>query len=303
MRRIAMVVVFVIAAQLLVGAAFAQEDDLNELARYTIDESGELTFISGVADPAHEDLWIQLVVLLPTDYIDQYLYEFAVFESEDTWAYVREIEEDVWEFGVAIDDDPERALTIIHEFGHIVALNNTQYDTYPSVLQDQLTDDEYSAALEEDIFACPTIAFEDGCPIVDSYLLRFTQTFWTPDAVEMIVNQELDDSAAYFFDQNPDGFVTEYAATNPIEDFAESFSYFVGLDDWMLPVDGDEYLMDAKVLWFEQFPELVEMRASIREAADANGITFEFGEDSNYLMSDVGRFWVGILHDYYREAT
>ena len=283
MHRIVAVVLSVIAGQFLAGGVFAQEDDLNELARYAIDESGELTLISGVADPAHEDLWIQLVVLLPTDYIDQYLYEFAVFESEDTWAYVREIEEDVWEFGVAIDDDPERALTIIHEFGHIVALNNTQYDTYPSVLVDQLTDDEYSAALQADIVACPTIAFDDGCPVVDSYILLFTQTFWTPDAVEMIVDQELDDSAAYFFDENPDGFVTEYAATDPIEDFAESFSYFVGLDDRWFPVDGDEYLLDAKILWFEQFPELVEMRASIRAAADANGITFEFGEDSNYF--------------------
>lgn len=286
MRRISVVILIVIAAQFLVGVVFAQDDDMNELARYAIDESGELSLISGVADPAHEDLWIQLVVLLPTDYIDQYLYEFAVFESEDTLAYVSELDEDVWEFGVAVNDDPERALTIIHEFGHIVALNNTQYDTYPTILQDRargLTDDEYSAALNEDVFACSTIAFEDGCPLADSYLLLFTEAFWTPESVEMIVYEELDDSAAYFFDENPDGFVSEYAATNPIEDFAESFSYFVGLDEEMLPLDGDEFLLDAKVLWFEQFPELVEIRASIREAADANGITFEFGEDSNYF--------------------
>lgn len=286
MRRISVVIVFMVAIQILAGGVFAQEDDLNELARYAIDESGELTLISGVADPAHEDLWILLVVLLPTDYIDQYLYEFAVFESETTLAYVSELEEDVWELAVAIDDDPERALTVIHEFGHILALNNTQYDTYPSSLQDragELTDDAYYAALNEDIAACSTIAFEDGCPITSSYILLFTETFWTPDAVEMIVYEELDDSAAYFFDENPDGFVSVYAATNPIEDFAESFSYFIGLDDEMLPVDGTDYLMDAKVLWFEQFPELVEMREAIRGAANANGITFVFGEDSNYF--------------------
>lgn len=286
MHRMAMVVVFVIAVWLLVGGVFAQEEDLNELARYAIDQSGELTLISGVADPVHDDLWIQLIVLLPTDYIDQYLYEFAVFDSEDTLAYVSELEEDVWEFAVAINDDPERALTIIHEFGHILALNNTQYESYPSVLQDrtgELTDDEYSAALDEDIFACSTIAFDDGCPVVDSYLLLFTETFWTLDAVRMIVYEELDNSAAYFFDEDPDGFVTEYAATNPIEDFAESFSYFVGLDDEMLPADGEEFLLDAKILWFAQFPEIVEMRTSIRNAANANGITFVFGEDSNYF--------------------
>lgn len=286
MRKISVVVVFVIAVQVMVGAVFAQGDDLNELARYAIDEAGELTLISGVADPIHEDLWIQLVVLLPTDYIDQYLYEFAVFESEDTLAYVTELDENVWEFGVAINDDPERALTIIHEFGHILALNNTQYDTYPSMLGDraeEMTDSEFSSAFDEDVLACSTIAFEDGCPVAGSYLLLFTQAFWTPESVAMIVREELDDSAAYFFGENPDGFVSEYAATNPVEDFAESFSYFVGLDEEMLPVNGSEYLLDAKVLWFEQFPELVEMRASIRAAANANGITFMFSEHSNYF--------------------
>ncbi|MBK8027740.1 MAG: hypothetical protein IPK19_41755 [Chloroflexi bacterium] len=98
----------------------------------------------------------------------------------------------------------------------------------------------------------------------------------------MIVYEELDDSAAYFFDENPDGFVSEYAATNPIEDFAESFSYFVGLDDDMLPVDGEASVVEAKILWFDQFPELAELRISVREAADLNGIAFVFGEDSNY---------------------
>lgn len=283
MRRIA--ALFVIALQIVVVGVIAQEDDLNELARYAIDEAGELSLISGEEDPSHEDLWIQLVSLLPTDYIDQYLYEFAVFESEDTLAYVSELEEEVWEFGVAIDDDPERALTIIHEFGHILALNNTQYDTYPSVLRDragELSEDEYAAALDEDMVACSTIAFDDGCPVADSYIQLFTETFWTPEAVEMIVYEELDDSAAYFFDENPDGFVSEYAATNPIEDFAESFSYFVGLDDDMLPVDGEASMVEAKILWFDQFPELAELRISVREAADLNGIAFVFGEDSNY---------------------
>lgn len=131
--------------------------------------------------------------------------------------------------------------------------------------------------------ACPTIPFEDGCPLADSYIALFTDAFWDPAAVEQIVYQEIDDPAAIFFEEDPDAFVSEYAATNPIEDFAESFSYFVGLDDESYPVDGESYLMDAKILWFEQFPELVAMRESIRENAAANGVEFQFGEDSNYF--------------------
>ncbi|MEL6528279.1 MAG: hypothetical protein AAFQ07_21475, partial [Chloroflexota bacterium] len=204
-------------------------------------------------------------------------------ESEDTLAYVSEFSEDQWEFGVSIFDDPERALTIIHEFAHILSLNNTQYETYPTILLDDeegLSDDEFYDGIEEDMAACPAVAFEDGCAIEDSYLALFTEEFWEDFDVEDLMDLE---DEYFFFDENPDAFVTEYAATNPAEDFAETFSYFIGLDDEDYPVDGELYEMDAKILWFEQFPELVEMRESIRENAEDNGVTFEFGE-SNYFF-------------------
>lgn len=272
---------------MMIGVAAAQEtdEDVEEIARYSIDASGNLMLISGDADPSHEDLWILMLALLPTDYVERYFVEFAVFTSEDTLAYVGELREDEWEFGIAIDDDPERALTVIHEFGHILALNNTEYDTYPTVIQDNLEslpEEEYDEGIEADRAACETIAFEDGCAISGSYLELFTSEFWTLEAVEQIVYMELEDSAAHFFERNPNAFVSEYAATNPIEDFAESFSYFIALDGEDYPLD-ESFEMDAKIIWFEQFPELVEIREYIRASAEANGIIFEFGEDNNYF--------------------
>lgn len=272
---------------LFIGVVAAQEEE--ELARYSVVEGGELELIDGEDDESYQDLWILMVTLLPTDYVEDYIVEFAVFTSEETLAYVSELREDEWEFAISIDEDPERALTVIHEFGHIVALNNTQYDTYPTVIEDTesgLDDDEYYDGIEADMEACDTIAFEDGCPIAGSYLELFTEEFWDLDDVEMIVYEEIDDPIEYFFDEDPDAFVSEYAATNPIEDFAESFSYYIGLDEEDFPEDGDMYLMDAKILWFEQFPEIVEMRESIRGNAEVNDITFEFGEDSNYFYGE-----------------
>ncbi|MEL6404941.1 MAG: hypothetical protein AAFR81_11290 [Chloroflexota bacterium] len=266
------------------GVVSAQDDlGIEELARYEVGEDGVISLISGEADESHEDLWLLLVVLLPTDYVERYIVEYTVFESEDTLAYVSEFAEDQWEFGVSIFDDPERALTIIHEFAHILSLNNTQYETYPTILLDDeegLSDDEFYDGIEEDMAACTAVAFEDGCAIEDSYLALFTEEFWEDFDVEELLDLE---DEYFFFDENPDAFVTEYAATNPAEDFAETFSYFIGLDDEDYPVDGDLYEMDAKILWFEQFPELVEMRESIRENAEDNGVTFEFGE-SNYFF-------------------
>jgi len=282
-------IALLIILTLVVGGVFAQDDDLNEIARYSVEDGGELVLISGVDDASYEDLWILMLTLLPTDYVEKYIVEFAVFSSQDTLAYVSELSENEWEFAISVDDDPERVVTVIHEFGHIVALNNTQYETYPTVIEDNqspLDDAAYSDGLNQDMAACDTIAFEDGCPIAGSYIELFTEEFWDQASVEMVVNEELDDSAAYFFDQNPDAFVSEYAATNPIEDFAESFSYFICLSDEDFPEDGSSYEMDAKILWFEQFPELVDMRDSIRGNAEANDISFEFSNDSNYFSGE-----------------
>ncbi|MEO1166003.1 MAG: hypothetical protein AAFV98_19625 [Chloroflexota bacterium] len=280
MKKLVSVLIVLIFA---IGVVSAQEDDIEELARYEVGEDGVISLISGEADESYEDLWLLLVVLLPTDYVERYIVEYTVFESEDTLAYVSEFAEDEWEFGVSIFDDPERALTIIHEFAHILSLNNTQYETYPTILLDDeegLSDDEFYDGIEEDMAACTAVAFEDGCAIEDSYLALFTEEFWEDFDVEDLLDLE---DEYFFFDENPDAFVTEYAATNPAEDFAETFSYFIGLDDEDYPVDGELYEMDAKILWFEQFPELVEMRESIRENAEDNGVTFEFGE-SNYFF-------------------
>lgn len=283
-------VAVLLVLSMLIGVVAAQEDDLDEIARYSVEDDGELSLISGDEEELHEDLWILMLTLLPTDYVEHYIVEFAVFTSEDTLAYVSELEEDRWEFAISVDNDPEQALTVIHEFGHIVALNNTQYDTYPTVIsdnEDPLDDDDYYDGIEEDMEDCDTIAFEDGCAIANSYIELFTDEFWDDDDVEMIVYDDLDDPAAYFFDEDPDAFVSEYAASNPIEDFAESFSYFIGLDDEDFPEDGDDlWGMEEKILWFEQFPEFVEMRESIRGNAEVNDISFEFSEESNYFYGE-----------------
>lgn len=62
------------------------------------------------------------------------------------------------------------------------------------------------------------------------------------------------------YTDNEDDFVNDYAATNPEEDFAESFMYFV-LYDW--PEEDSVYLYDKKILFFTQFPELVELADTI----------------------------------------
>jgi len=64
-------------------------------------------------------------------------------------------------------------------------------------------------------------------------------------------------------------FIGSYAATNPEEDFAESFSAFV----FRLEVEPG---MDEKMAWFEDQPGLVEFRDRA-SAADLGPLRNAFG--------------------------
>ena len=61
-----------------------------------------------------------------------------------------------------------------------------------------------------------------------------------------------------FYSKYPDQFVSEYAATNPREDIAESWTEFV-----MRPKPTDTSTADQKVQFFYEYPELVETRRQI----------------------------------------
>src|SRR5215208_6090610 len=61
-----------------------------------------------------------------------------------------------------------------------------------------------------------------------------------------------------FYTKYPDQFVTKYAATNPVEDIAESWTEFV-----MRPKPLGASIAEQKVLFFYEHPELVELRHNI----------------------------------------
>jgi hypothetical protein len=80
-----------------------------------------------------------------------------------------------------------------------------------------------------------------------------------------VTDNEDADVAWDFYTANEDDFVSDYAATNVVEDFAESFMTWVIEDT----VTG-ESITAAKLTFFENYPELVTIRDRIRA---------EFGDD------------------------
>lgn len=95
----------------------------------------------------------------------------------------------------------------------------------------------------------PTAGFVSG-PVRQRVLAR---------ALEADFEDQTEDDITARFDENE--FVTEYAATNPGEDLAEVFAEWVYADETS---DGDR-IVDQKMRFFDQFPELVAVHEHLRE--------------------------------------
>lgn len=199
----------------------------------------------------HQEIWTLTKKIIPASYLGK-VKEFLLYngESQESNAFVAKITDDLkeWRYGVAINYayeggfnvDGELQRSITHEFGHILSLNDTQLDGLIS---------------EEN---CPNYYPEDGCAKTGAYINTFYTTFW-PSSLVKEFNNNADN--AKFFKNNSDKFISDYAASSPIEDFAVVFASFV-MDP--LPAANSTAIKDLKVLSLSKYPELVNMRTSIR---------------------------------------
>ena len=135
--------------------------------------------------------------------------------------------------------------TLVHEIAHVISLDNTQVrHTF-----------DLSSCLEVEI------VLDEGCAFEDSYITNFTNDFWTEEEVNLAKQNESDSDFQFeFYEDNPDRFVTSYAATNNAEDFAESFTFFVFANR----PSGDS-LADQKINFFYNYPELINFRVEVRD--------------------------------------
>ena len=118
--------------------------------------------------------------------------------------------------------------SLIHEYGHYLTLNDRQYGY-----------DAYSTEKK---------APDGKVPLSNSYLKKFIDIFW---------NEIPNPYVRTYYD--PHRYVREYASTSVKEDIAESFVHFVLLD----AQEGYD-MAELKINFFYQYPEMVNMRNSIR---------------------------------------
>ena len=168
-----------------------------------------------------------------------------------------------WVLEVDIADASDTAnltFTMIHEFGHLLTLNESQVT--PSMAVFDYPHDK--KILNQEVGKCPNYFPGEGCSNSDSYVNHFYQRFWSDIYAEWSQIDQIDDERDYyekmnqFYVQYEDRFVSQYATTNPAEDIAESWAYFV-----LAPKPDKTNIANQKVLFFYEHPELVELRAQI----------------------------------------
>ena len=208
--------------------------------------------VPAIADREHREYFTRLFAVFPPEYWAK-LQELAVFYSDDVDAFVETLPPDheAWRYAineaVVADEQSDFASELmVHELAHIISLETIVGVPRPAMA------------------SCHSY-FEDlGCPAVSSYLHQFVEQFWSDSALdraEQFVTAEdgLDQSYEYYLD-NTDAYVTDYAAFNPDEDFAESFVFFVF--GW----SGEGSLANEKIAFFADYPALQAVKADITAA-------------------------------------
>jgi hypothetical protein len=199
---------------------------------------------------SQESAWAYFTSLIPADDRVQ-IVQFMVFTDgeDETLAYVEPMADDLKQWRLALDiadtkDVQDLTMTLIHEYGHVLTLNS-----------EQITAGQAS---------CSSYQNQEGCTQVQSYLSIFVDQFWGGLMDEYLEIDTIQNDNAYynalddFYAKYQDQFVTDYAATNPEEDIAESWAHFV-----LNPRPDGDTIAEQKVLFFYEYPELVALREDI----------------------------------------
>jgi len=202
----------------------------------------------------HQDMWNFFKRLFPQNQLG-YFTEFEVLHSlEELAGYVAPNNGNdlgSWKMGLAIDlaGDLDQVdftddftYTCIHEYGHVLTLNNTQLDAFVGE------------------GSCSNFHSGEGCSNANSYINRIYEIGWK-DIYNEFVNIQSDNEAEDFYQKYEDRFVTPYASSNPGEDVAEVFSVFVTQKN--KPIGNS--IADQKIKAMYEYPELVQLRETIRQ--------------------------------------
>ena len=227
------------------GITTEDDDDFGSVEVYSVVDGQLRPAASGLT----QTVWDTFVRVVTPDFAAEVMAQYRVGDApdSDTLAYVYQDDDpDQWILATNLatsEDRPSLIATLVHEYAHILTLDGQEMD--------------------RDAASCDTIDLSEGCALGDSYLWNFEQQFWAGyDESAPGADNDDADVAYEFYLAHEDDFVSDYAATNVVEDIAESFMTFV-LEDQ--PTDPSASVTAAKLDFFWQYPELEALRERIRD--------------------------------------
>lgn len=239
-----------------------EEPEEKTIAEYSV-KGDDLSPKPG--DKRHQEIWNYFVKLIPPQYRAEVV-GFDIFSDgkEGTYAAVYQDSQDFLKWRLAVDpddaydgekiNDKDLTFSLIHEQGHLLTLNAKQVEFNIEIARAETNDQAEQLTKEAEQKCQPRYFVGEGCSKKDSYINIFFQRFW-----KGIYEQRRDSDPEQFYQQYKDQFVTEYAASDPSEDIAESWTAFVLKDR-----PADQSVAETKVLIFYNYPELKTLREAIR---------------------------------------
>lgn len=215
---------------------------------------------------AHTEIWKFFTRLIPANQ-RTLLNSFSIITDGkyNILAAVNQSDNDPnkWELNVDFADTNEKTaltFTLLHEFGHLLTLNATQEQVSQAIYQNPDNQTIYNREAD----ACPQYFTGEGCSNPDSYINQFFDRFWLDfyaewQKIDAIKNEDAKQNKLdEFYKTYQDQFLTDYAPTSPAEDIAESWAFFI-----LATKPEDNSIANEKILFFYEYPELVQLRAQI----------------------------------------
>ncbi len=160
-----------------------------------------------IEKPENDQVWQYFNTIASPDFTARYLTQVGFYNnSQDTTqasVIANQTNPAKWnlEINMAYADNPKELIyTLVHEFYHIFTLNDTQITT-------------------SDI--CTRLKTSEGCVNDTAPLQEFYTKFWK----DLNADPDTNNFGQYYPGRETD-FVSEYAATNVIEDFAETLTSY-----------------------------------------------------------------------------
>jgi hypothetical protein len=228
-------------------------EDIIKIEDYEV-EGELLEFQEDVAK--HQEIWELTKKIIPLSYRLK-MSEFLIYHGDqsNTSGFVDPTLNNLskWQFAIAIDyayqggfnKNGETTFTIIHEFGHLLTLNNEQIT--PGVISNN----------------CQNFYFSKGCAKTESHINSFHEAYWSDIWDEYSSLKDTEAAKSSFYEKYRTRYVSKYAAADPREDIAEVFATFVLSNE----VPTGNAIANQKIQMMYKNADLSDLRVHIRQHA------------------------------------